>query len=164
MSFTLLAAISENNALGKDNTLLWRLPADLKHFKETTKNHTVVMGRKTFLSIGKLLPERENVILTRDKDFSYAGAKVLHSIEKLKREYEKSDDEVFIIGGGEIYIETLPFAQKLIITHVHKKFDGDTFFPVINKNEWFLVSEKRSEADEYNALPMTIAVYTRKGY
>lgn len=158
MITSIIVAIAKNNAIGKNNTLLWQIPADMKHFKKVTSGHTVIMGRKTLESIGRILPNRRNIIITRDTEYKYEGAEVVHSmIEALN--LCKYEDEVFIIGGGEIYKQAMNFADKLYITHIEKEFDGDTFFPVISKDEWKEISkEEHYDGD----LPYKFSIYEKK--
>lgn len=128
MTLSLIAALAENRVIGRDGQLPWRLPGDLKRFKRLTLGHPVVMGRKTFDSIGRLLPGRENVILTRQTSFQMPGATILHTPEALLERFREAG-EVFVIGGEEIYRLFLPRAQKLYLTLVHQTVDGDAFFP-----------------------------------
>ncbi|MBE6022617.1 MAG: dihydrofolate reductase [Cellulosilyticum sp.] len=124
----LIAAISQNNQIGLANQMPWHIPEDLEYFKQVTSGHTILMGRKTFESIGRILPNRRNIILTRDSNFIVSGADVIHSIEKAL-ELCKGLDEVFIIGGGEIYSQFLPYADMLYLTLIEKYIEGDTSFP-----------------------------------
>ncbi len=156
---SIIAAIGKNNELGKGNELLWKLPADMKHFKETTTGHTVVMGRKTFQSIGRALPNRRNIVVTRDETFAIEGVEVAHSLGEAI-EKVAGEEEAFIIGGGELYKQALPFTDKLYITHVDSEFDADTFFPHISE-EWKKVSEEEHLADETNPFAYTFAVYEK---
>ncbi|OGD62865.1 hypothetical protein A2160_05770 [Candidatus Beckwithbacteria bacterium RBG_13_42_9] len=127
---SLIAAISENRALGKNNKLLWRLPEDLQRFKKLTSGHPVIMGRKTFESIGRPLPNRINIIVSRNKDLKINGCLVVSSVkEAIQLGKEKDGQEIFVIGGGQIYAEALPFADKLYLTIVKGNFAADTFFP-----------------------------------
>ena len=132
---TIIAAIAENNALGKNNDLLWHLPDDFKRFKEITSGHYIIMGRKTFESFPKPLPNRTHVIITRQKDFSPEGCIVVDSIEKAIASCPKKED-LFIIGGGEIYKQSLSIADRLDITLVHHTFDATVYFPEINPEIW----------------------------
>ena len=148
---TLIAATSENNALGKDNQLIWHLSEDLKRFKRLTQGHAVVMGRKTFESLPKALPNRKNIILTRNKEFQAEGAWVAHTVEEALN-LTDGDEQPFVIGGGEIYSLLLPFADKIELTRVHDTFEADTFFPEINLQNWDLIEEEkhfRSVAQPY---------------
>src|SRR5277367_6069446 len=135
-----VVAISENHVIGKDNKLLWYLPNDLKHFKVITSGHTVIMGRKTFESVGKPLPKRRNIIITR-QNITIEGCEVVNSIEAALS-LAKDELEVFITGGAEIYKQSLHLTDRIYLTIVHKKFDGDSFFPEINKQEWKEVSRE----------------------
>jgi len=127
-NITIIAAIAENNALGKNNDLIWHLPADLKRFKKTTTGHHIIMGRNTFESIGKPLPNRTTVIITRNPDYKVEGCIVVNSLEKAL-EIAKNDETPFIIGGAQIYKQAISIADKLDITEVHHSFDADVFFP-----------------------------------
>src|SRR3990167_260227 len=130
---TIMAAVAANNALGKDNQLIWHLPADLKRFKKTTLNHVVIMGRKTFESLGKPLPNRTNILITRDKNYKAEGCVVVNSLKEALETAAKEDENPFILGGAEIYKQALPFTDKLDVTFVHHQFDADVFFPEIDK-------------------------------
>lgn len=124
----LIAAISQNHQIGIDNQMPWHVPEDLAYFKEVTSHHTVLMGRKTYESIGRPLPNRRNIILTRNQDFSASGVEVLHTFEEALA-LCKSLDEVFVIGGGEIYKAFMPYADRLYLTLIHQCVMGDTSFP-----------------------------------
>jgi len=139
MEISIIVAIAENGVIGGGNELLWHIPDDLKRFKRITSGHSVIMGRKTFESIGKPLPNRRNIVITRNSEFRVDGIEVANSL-RTALEMTKSEDEVFIIGGGEIYRQALPLANKLYITRVHDKYEGDTFFPDIDIHEWKLVN------------------------
>jgi dihydrofolate reductase len=150
---SIIVAAAENSAIGKDNRLLWRLSDDLKQFKALTSGHAVIMGRKTFESIGKPLPNRTNIVITHQEKVS-ADASVLtaNSIEKaieLARE-AKGNEEVFIIGGGNIYEQSLGITEKIYLTEVKVAIDGDTFFPELDKNEWKEISRKSYHKNEKN--------------
>lgn len=149
---TLIAAASENNIIGKDNKLIWRLSDDLKHFKELTKGHFVIMGRKTFESMPKALPNRTNVIITRKTDYKAENAIVVNSLEKALKVAE-SDNQPFVIGGGEIYKLSMEIADRIELTRVHTSIEGDTSFPEIDLEKWQEVkNEKRlkNEKNEYD--------------
>lgn len=149
---TLIAAASENNIIGKDNKLIWRLSDDLKHFKELTKGHFVIMGRKTFESMPKALPNRTNVIITRKTDYKAENAIVVNSLEKALKVAE-NDNQPFIIGGGEIYKLSMEIADRIELTRVHTSIEGDTSFPEIDLEKWKEVkNEKRfkNEKNEYD--------------
>ena len=142
MTLSLIVAMSQNRVIGKDNRLPWHLSEDLQHFKQITMGHPIVMGRKTFESIGKPLPGRENIVLTRDKNFTTMGVTVLHDVEKFLLWSKAQTQEVFVIGGAEIFKQVLPHAQKIYLTSIEKDFDGDAFFPVIDLKKDFSVVEK----------------------
>lgn len=161
MTISMIAVLGKNRVLGKDNNLIWRLPADLKRFRELTTGHTVIMGSKTHHSIGKPLPERENIVLSRNPRFRAEGCLVLDSLEKVL-EKSKNEEEVFIIGGGKVYESALPMAHRLYLTWVDDESPGDTYFPKIDEDEWKLISSERHEADEKNEKDYTFNVYERK--
>ena len=149
---TLIAAASENNIIGKDNKLIWRLSDDLKHFKELTKGHFVIMGRKTFESMPKALPNRTNVIITRKTDYKAENTIVVNSLEKALKVAE-NDNQPFVIGGGEIYKLSMEIADRIELTRVHTSIEGDTSFPEIDLEKWQEVkNEKRlkNEKNEYD--------------
>jgi len=154
-----VVAISENHVIGKDNKLLWYLPNDLKHFKEITTGHTIIMGRKTYESVGKPLPKRRNIIITR-QDIIIEGCEVVNSIEAALA-LCAGEDEVFIVGGAEIYKLAMHLTNRIYLTIVHKKFDGDSFFPEINKQEWKEVSREDHQPDEKNSLPYSFITLER---
>lgn len=153
MKVSLIVAVAENNVIGKDNDLIWHLPNDMKFFKETTQNHHVIMGRKNFESIPERfrpLPNRTNVIITRQKNYKAEGCIIVNSIEEaLEIAKSNEDNEPFIIGGGQIYKLALDanLVDKIYLTKVHQKFDGDTFFPNLNSN-WKEIEKIENKADE----------------
>lgn len=159
----LIVAISENNAIGKSGDLLCHLPNDLKYFKQLTTDATVIMGKNTFLSLPRRpLPNRRNIVLTRDTAFAYENTEVAHSIEELRLMLHEQEN-VFIIGGGKVYEQFLPIVDKLYITHIHHSWeDADTFFPAINPAVWQCISEEYHDIDERHAYAYTFAVYTKK--
>ncbi len=162
---SIIVAISAyNNAIGKDNSLLWHISEDLKRFKEITSGHKILMGRKTFESLPGILPNREHIILTRDKHFNVDSDKVtiINNIEDAIKYYKDSNEEIFIIGGGEIYKEFLPFANKLYLTKVYKDFDADTFFPQINLDEWKVIHTSETKIDEKSGLNFEFIDLLRK--
>ena len=160
MTVSIVVAISENHVIGKNNKLLWHLPKDLKHFKDITTGHTVIMGRKTYDSVGKPLPNRRNIIITRQA-ITIAGCEVVSSIE-VALELCKVENEVFIVGGAEIYKLALHLTDRIYITIIHQNFEGDTNFPEIDKFEWKEVSREDFEPDEKNKLPFSFITYERK--
>ncbi|MHC1702979.1 MAG: dihydrofolate reductase [Tenuifilaceae bacterium] len=135
MTISIIVAVAENQAIGFDNHLLWHLSEDLKRFKSLTLGHHIIMGRKTYESIGKPLPGRVNIVISRQENLNIEGCKIAKSIEEAL-EIAKNDSEVFIIGGGEIYQQTLPIANRIYLTRVHASYPGDTFFPELNFIEW----------------------------
>ena len=160
----IVAIAASNNAIGKDNSLLWHISEDLKRFKEITSGHKILMGRKTFESLPGILPNREHIILTRDKNFNVDSDKVtiINNIEDAIKYYKDSNEEIFIIGGGEVYKEFLPFANKLYLTKVYKDFDADTFFPQINLDEWKVIHTSETKIDEKSGLNFEFIDLLRK--
>lgn len=167
MIISLIVAIAKNNAIGKDNDLLWHLPADMQFFKDTTTGHHIITGRKNYMSIPEKyrpLPNRENLVVTRDKTLQLEGCKVFNSISSAI-DYAQScqQEEVFIIGGGEIYKQSIELVDKMYITHVDVTYpDADTFFPDIDFTEWTLVEERHHRSDEKNKFSMTFSVYKKR--
>ncbi len=152
MHISLIVAASENNAIGKDNQLLWHLPNDLKFFKNTTWGMPVIMGRKTFESVSKVLPGRFNVVITTQTDWNFEGVIVASSLQDaLDKAASTNCKEAFIIGGGEIYKQSMEMANTIFLTRVHTTIDGDTFFPEIDETKWELVSNEDFEMDEKHA-------------
>lgn len=157
---TLIAAAAENNALGKDNDLVWHLPDDFKRFKRLTTGHYIIMGRKTFESFPKPLPNRIHVVITRQKDYQADGAIIVHSLEDALQA-AKDDPQPFVIGGGEIYKQALDIADKIELTRVHGTFEADTFFPEFDKDQWKLISSEHHDKDERHAYSFTYLTYQR---
>lgn len=157
----MIAAAAENNALGKENDLVWHLPDDFKRFKKLTSGHHIIMGRKTFESFPQPLPNRTHIIITRNKDYKAKGAVVVHSLERAI-EIANGDSQPFIIGGGEIYKQALPYSDKIELTRVHSEFEADTFFPEIDENNWKLVKEEFHPADEKHEHAFTYLTYERR--
>ncbi len=157
----IVVAISANNAIGKNNQLLWRLPADLKHFKEITTGHTIIMGRKTFDSIGKPLPNRRNIVITRNQNLTLPGAEVVNSLAAalLLCQNEK---ETFIIGGAEIYKAAIGICHKIYLTTVHKSYQADAFFPEIDLKIWEELEKEDHLPTENNNLAYSFSVLQRK--
>ncbi len=152
----IIVAISENNAIGKNNQLLWHLPADLKHFKEITTGNTIIMGRKTFDSIGKPLPNRRSIVISRNTNLTIPGVEIVASLEKAL-ELCKHDQEAFIIGGAEIYQQALPYATHIYLTRIHQKYEADTFFPAIDPSGWKELNSVTHLADEKNEVAYTFS-------
>lgn len=159
---SLIWAMDENRVIGHHNQLPWRLPEDLKFFKRVTMGHPIAMGRKTYESIGKPLPGRENIVITRDQNFDPEGCNVMNSMEEFFDFAGQREDEVFVIGGAEIFKEVLPRADKLYLTLIHKQFEGDTFFPVFDIDKWQLESREPGLKDEKNPYDYEFLIYKRK--
>ena len=163
MILSLLVAASENNVIGKDNKLPWHLPNDLKYFKNLTWGMPILMGRKTFESIGKALPGRKSIVITRNNDWQREGVEVVHSIEEAIQKAEGYGvKEIFVIGGAEIFKTALPDANRIYLTRIHHNFDGDVYFPQVSEQEWDLTSSRFCEADEKNIYNHTYQVWDRK--
>lgn len=179
---SIIVAIGNNNVIGKRGAglppgrqagLLWRLPADLKHFKDTTLGHPIIMGRRTFEAIGRPLPGRENIVITRQTDFKPDGVTVVDSLDsaisasviarsEVTRQSHNNEKEVFVIGGGEIYAQAIPLADRLYVTEVHHDFpDGDVYFPAIDKNIWREASRVHGPRDEKNIYDYEFVTYVR---
>ncbi len=158
---TIIAAAAENNALGKDNDLLWHLPDDFKRFKALTSNHYIVMGRKTFESFPKPLPNRTHVIITRQKNFAAENCVVVHNLKQAISVCPK-DETVFIIGGGEIYKQSMEIADTIELTRVHIELEADTYFPEIKSGEWTLIHEEFHPKDEKHLHAFTYQTFVKK--
>lgn len=160
---SLLVAMDKNRVIGKDNQLPWHLPEDLKYFKRITMGHKIIMGRKTFESIGRPLPGRDNFVVTRDQSYKAEGCHILHSVDDIfEIDKSSSGDELFIIGGAELFRHVLPNANRLYITHIDAEFAGDTFFPEINEEQWKLLSKKKGITNDKNPYDYWFAVYGRQ--
>ena len=161
----MIAAVSQNGVIGKDNDLVWDLPDDMRYFMKTTTGHPVIMGRKNYESLPEKfrpLPNRTNIIITRNENYSARGSEVVHSIEDALEVAGKGGaDECFIIGGGEIYRIGLPYANKLYITEIEGVYDGDTFFPEYVKANWKEVSRVHHSIDDRHKVPFDFVVYER---
>ena len=159
----MIAAVGEDNALGKDNDLLWHLPDDFKRFKNLTTGHTIIMGRKTFESFPKPLPNRTHIVITRDMNYKTEGLDciVVHSLEQALQKVA-NEETSFIIGGGEIYKQGARFANKIELTRVHGTFeDADTFFPTLDMTQWKLMAEEFHAKDEKHKFDFTYLTYVR---
>ena len=172
MSISIIAAIGNNNELGKNNTLLWDLPSDMKHFRTITSGHPVIMGERTFRSlwrneagiqVGKPLPNRRNIVITLDKEYKPEGVEVVYSIDEVIALCKQNNqEEFFVIGGGMIYKQMLDKADKLYLTHVDISVpDADTYFPIIDETKWKKISEDKRPADEHNNLPFSFVTYIK---
>ncbi|MBP7821577.1 MAG: dihydrofolate reductase [Saprospiraceae bacterium] len=162
MTVTAIVAVAKNNVIGHHNQIPWYLPADLKYFKKITSGHHVIMGRKSYQSIGRPLPNRTNVVISRDPFFVSSGCLVVRDVEEaLDLCYENEESEAFIIGGGEIYKQTLPYWDKVYLTEVDVEVKGDTYFPELS-DEWLLESAEHHLPDEKNEYAYTFKLYVRK--
>lgn len=159
---SIIVATAKNNVIGKDNQLIWHLPEDLKRFKSLTTGKVIIMGRKTFESLGRVLPNRKHIILTKSIDYTveHESVKVVHDISELES-YIKSEEENFVIGGGLIYNLLMPYANKLYITRIHEEFVGDTYFPKIEEDEWRVIKEEKGIRDEQNPYDYSYITYER---
>ncbi len=167
MKVALIAAFAQNLVVGIDNTLPWHLPEDLKYFKRTTSGKAIIMGRKTYESIGRPLPNRTNIVVSRNPQFQAEGIVMVESLEAAIKHAESVNlingiDEVMVIGGAAIYEAALPLADRLYITHVHANVDGDAFFPKVNFEQWNEVSIENFNKDESNPFDYSFAVYDKK--
>ena len=160
---SIIVAKSRNNIIGKNNELIWHLPADLKRFKELTTGHNIIMGRKTFESLGRVLPNRKHIIFSQNPDFKVAdeNVEVVHSLLQIQ-ELIEGPEESFVIGGAMIYNFLMPYVKKMYITQIDKEFEGDTFFPKINEEEWKIVEREKGVKDEKNNLDYEFITYERK--
>jgi len=158
---SLIVAMAQNGVIGRDNALPWRLPEDLKRFKEFTLGKPILMGRKTFEAIGRPLPGRANLVLTRDRDWRAAGVIPVHSVEEALLQ-TRTCDELVVIGGAEIYRLLLPFARRIYLTHVHADIPGDTYFPAFDPAQWDDVDYQTQPADERHAHPITFVTLERR--
>ncbi len=162
-TISMIAAMAKNRVIGKDNQMPWHMPADLAHFKKVTMDKPVVMGRKTYESIGRLLPGRQNVIVTRDASYQVDGALMCSSLEDALAKLSSAED-IMIIGGGNIYQQMLPKADKLHLTFIDLETDGDAHFPEWNENEWFEVARETHKADAKNAHDCDFVTLARRVY
>lgn len=162
MSISIIVAVSKNNAIGKDNDLLWHISDDLKRFKKITTGHKIIMGKNTFLSLPiRPLPNRTSIVITDDPNDNYEGCIMAYSIEDAMSKCEE-DEECFIIGGGSVYSQFLPLAEKLYLTKVDRSYEADTFFPEIKEDEWELIEQEDHIDAENNSLPFSFQIYLRK--
>lgn len=162
MIISLIAAVSRNGVIGNRGKIPWRLPDDMRRFREITSGHPVVMGRKTYESIGKPLPERENIIVTRQEKYEAPGCVVVHTLEKaLDAARANGTEEAFVIGGAELYREAVPLADKLYLTKINEDFKGDAFFPEINQEEWKKTAEEKGIEDEKNSHSHTFFIFEK---
>lgn len=160
---SIIVAIAKNNVIGKDNKLIWHLPEDLKRFKKITTGHTIIMGRKTFESLGRVLPNRKHIVLCNDAQLNIddENVEIINSVDKLEK-YENSENENFVIGGASIYKLLLPKTNKLYITRINQEFEGDVYFPEINESEWKIVEQEKGIKDENNPYDYEYITCVRK--
>jgi dihydrofolate reductase len=149
MTISIIVATDSNNLIGNNNQLPWHLPADLKHFKNITTGHTIIMGRKTYDSIGKALPNRKNIVITRNTNYTLPDAEVVNSLQEALQN-RVGEGEVFIIGGSQIFNEALPLTNKLYLTIIHHTFHGDTWLPKLDLSKWKLLKKEFFQPDEKN--------------
>ncbi len=162
MTISLVVAASENNAIGKNNQLIWHLPNDLKFFKNTTWGFPVIMGRKSFESVNKPLPGRTNIVITTNPDWKAETVIVVNNLkDAIQKAAETNSKQIFIIGGGEIYKQSMDIADSIYITRVHVDVEGDTFFPVIDESKWKLTSNQDFEADEKHAYSYSFQIWEK---
>ena len=159
---SIIVAKAQNNIIGKENKLIWHLPEDLKHFKELTTGHTIIMGRKTFESLGRVLPNRKHVVFSQNPDFKVddENVEIVHSMLQIQ-EYIENEEENFVIGGAMIYNLLMPYVTKMYVTQINKDFEGDTFFPRIDENVWKEVSREKGLKNEENNLDYEFITYER---
>lgn len=160
MKISIIAAMSENRVIGRDGALPWHLPADLARFKAITTGHTVIMGRRTFESVGKPLPNRRSIVITRNNDYQHEGVLIAHSMDEAL-DHAAGEEEVFILGGQTIYETALPHVDCFYLTIVHATIEGDTFFPTFNFDDWKLVEDDRHEPDDRHAYALSFRRYER---
>lgn len=162
---SLIVAVADNNVIGKDNKLIWHLPADMKFFKEKTTGHCVISGRKNYESIPEKfrpLPNRTNIVITRQKDYPAPGTIIVHSLEDaIKKAKETGDEEIFIIGGAEIFIQSMRYADRIYLTRIHHSFEGDVFFPDLNPLEWQETQHHQGLVNEKNKYEHDFLVFEK---
>jgi len=164
MLLSAITAVAENNVIGKNNSLPWRLPADMRYFKNTTMGHAVIMGRKTYDSFGKALPGRTNIVVTTRSGLTLPDAVVVHSVEEaVAKARETEPSEAFVLGGAQIYGEMLPITDRIYLTRIFESFEGDAFFPRLEPGDWKLASEERHEPDEKNRYAYSFQLWKRAG-
>jgi dihydrofolate reductase len=159
----ILVAFDENRVIGKNNALIWHLPADLKRFKALTTGHVIIMGRKTFESIGKPLPNRTTIVISRQTDLQIEGVILANSVEEaILKAKSITREDIYIVGGAEIYTLSMPVADQILVTQLHDIFEGDAFFPEISPENWKVKDKERGVTDEQNAYQFSYITYSRK--
>ncbi|MFD2933173.1 dihydrofolate reductase [Spirosoma flavum] len=165
MKISLISAVAENGIIGRDNDMPWHLPDDFAFFKRKTSHHSIIMGRKSLESLGKPLPNRTNIVITRNPNFTAEGVTVVHTLDEAIKEAKEAGgatDEIFVIGGAEIYMIALPIATTLYLTEIHQAYEGDAYFPTFDKSEWQEVSRRPHPTDERHAVAFDFVEYERK--
>lgn len=163
MKITHVVAMADNRVIGRDNAIPWHLPDDMKHFRDVTVARPIIMGRKTFESIGRALPDRRNIVISRQEDYEALGCDVVHSLEEAIELAEKDGtEEIVIIGGAQIYENSLSLADRLYLTIVHGDFDGDAYYPEILEERWREVDREEHPADDKHAYAFTFVTYDRR--
>jgi dihydrofolate reductase len=157
-----IVAMDENRTIGRENQLPWHLPEDLKFFKKVTMGHPIAMGRKTHESIGRVLPGRENIVITRQEGYQSEGCTMFYSVEEFVNYCRDVDDEIFVIGGAEIFREAFPYVDCLYLTLIHETFEGDTYFPPFDLSQWELTSSEKGAKNEKNPYDYEFRIYKRK--
>ena len=159
---SIIVAKAKNNIIGKDNRLIWHLPEDLKRFQELTAGHTIIMGRKTFESLGRILPNRKHIVFTQNPDFKvdHPNVEVVHSLLEIQQ-YIESEEEAFVIGGAMIYNLLMPYVSKMYITQLSQEFEGDAFFPRIDANKWEIIDKQKGIQGGNNKLEYEYITYKR---
>ena len=158
---SIIAAVAHSRVIGRGGELPWRLSRDLRRFKRLTMGHSIIMGRKTFESIGRLLPGRHTIVVTRQPDWTFDGAVICHSLQEAVRVTQPGETEAFVIGGASLYATALPLAERMYLTHVEADVAGDTYFPIWNPANWEIVSQESHPADAENDYATRFVVYTR---
>lgn len=161
MTLAVIAAVSRNGVIGRAGKLPWHLSHDLRRFKEITTGHAIIMGRKTYESIGRPLPKRRSLVITRDPSFRANGVEIVRSLDEAL-EAARGESRRFVIGGAAIFADALPRADELYLTRVHAEVDGDAYFPDVDFGDWELIEEESRPADEKNDYPVTLQVYRRR--
>ena len=162
MILSLIVATSENDIIGRDGELPWHLPNDLKYFRKVTLGHPVIMGRKTYESIGHPLPKRQNIVITRNEDFISEECDIVHSLDQALSIVNQDVEEVFVIGGGQIFELALPQAQRVYLTRVHTVIQGDAIFPELDEDEWREVSREIHPDDERHEYAFSFLIFERR--
>jgi dihydrofolate reductase len=166
MILSAITAVSLNNVIGRDNALPWHLPADMRFFKATTLGHAVIMGRKTYESFKKALPGRTNIVITRQEDYTLPDAFVVHSLQQAIKKAEEAEkpekEEIFILGGAEVYRQSMPLLDRIYLTRVFAEVEGDAYFPSLDPDEWKMVGEEAHESDEKNRYAYSFQLWERR--